>query len=218
MHMADTDKFNVQRHDTSVVRHSCSFVHPNRPTRRRRGSRFRKDCAQDRPGPKSRTRKTMALLCDTVNQVTNNGNMYCHEANAHRTNVADGLPPTAESLLDCDERDRINMIPYLPADLQFLHKTYIIVLRAVVALSKIPNLQSTNCDTRVLRSLISIFDRAMLSLSQSSPSDIGMYEILTPLTHILIIQIPCNLIARVFIFLPFISLHTQQTRDRTKKH
>jgi transcriptional regulatory protein LEU3 len=87
--------------------------------------------------------------------------------------VADGLPPTAESLLDCDERDRINMVPYLPADLQFLHKTYIIVLRAVVALSKIPNLQSTNCDTRVLRSLISIFDQAMLSLSQSSPSDIG---------------------------------------------
>jgi transcriptional regulatory protein LEU3 len=89
-----------------------------------------------------------------------------------RTNIADGLPPTAESLLDCDERDRDNMVPYLPADLQFLHKTYIITLRAVVALSK-TNLQSINCDVRVLRSLIGIFDQQLLSLSQSSPGDIG---------------------------------------------
>jgi len=91
-----------------------------------------------------------------------------------RTNVADGLPPTAESLLDNDERDRQNMVPYLPADLQFLHKCYIIVLRAVIALSKIPNLQSINCDIRALRSLISIFDQQMLSLSQSAPSAMGM--------------------------------------------
>jgi transcriptional regulatory protein LEU3 len=92
-----------------------------------------------------------------------------------RTNIADGLPPTAESLLDCDERDRLNMVPFLPADLQFLHKTYIITLRAVVALSKI-NIQSITCDVRVLRSLIGIFDQQMLSLSQSSPSEIGMCQ------------------------------------------
>jgi transcriptional regulatory protein LEU3 len=90
-----------------------------------------------------------------------------------RTNIADGLPPTAESLLDCDERDRDNMVPYLPADLQFLHKTYIITLRAVLALSK-ANVQSINCDVRVLRSLINIFDQQMISLSQSATSDIGM--------------------------------------------
>lgn len=90
-----------------------------------------------------------------------------------RTNIADGLPPTAESLLDCDERDRENMVPFLPADLQFLHKTYIITLRAVVALSK-SNLQAINCDVRVLRSLISIFDQQMLSHSQSSTGEIGM--------------------------------------------
>jgi transcriptional regulatory protein LEU3 len=66
------------------------------------------------------------------------------------------------------------MVPYLPADLQFLHKCYIIVLRAVIALSKIPNLQSINCDVRALRSLISIFDQQMLSLSQSAPSAMGM--------------------------------------------
>jgi len=65
------------------------------------------------------------------------------------------------------------MVPYLPADLQFLHKTYIITLRAVLALSKI-NVQSINCDVRVLRSIINIFDQQMVSLSQSAPSNIGM--------------------------------------------
>jgi transcriptional regulatory protein LEU3 len=65
------------------------------------------------------------------------------------------------------------MVPFLPADLQFLHKTYIITLRAVVALSKI-NIQSITCDVRVLRSLIGIFDQQMISLSQSSPGEIGM--------------------------------------------
>lgn len=65
------------------------------------------------------------------------------------------------------------MVPYLPADLQFLHKTYIITLRAVLALSK-ANVQSINCDVRVLRSLINIFDQQMISLSQSATSDIGM--------------------------------------------
>jgi transcriptional regulatory protein LEU3 len=89
-----------------------------------------------------------------------------------RTNIADGLPPTAESLLDCDERDRDNMVPFLPLDLQFMHKTYIITLRAVIALSK-TNIQSINCDVRVLRSLIGIFDQQMVSWSQSAPSDIG---------------------------------------------
>jgi transcriptional regulatory protein LEU3 len=64
------------------------------------------------------------------------------------------------------------MVPYLPADLQFLHKTYIITLRAVLALSK-ANVQSINCDVRVLRSLINIFDQQMISLSQSATSDIG---------------------------------------------
>lgn len=101
-----------------------------------------------------------------------------------RTNVADGLPPTAESLLDCDERDRENMVPYLPADLQFLHKTYIIVLRAVIALTK-TNLQSMYIDVRVLRSLISIFDQQLLSLSQSSPSEIDTLQLNCARIHIL---------------------------------
>ncbi|KAH8722752.1 hypothetical protein GQ44DRAFT_351211 [Phaeosphaeriaceae sp. PMI808] len=101
-----------------------------------------------------------------------------------RINISDGLPPTAESLLDCDERDRDNMVPYLPVDLQFLHKTYIISLRAVIAISK-TNVQSINCDVRVLRSLIGIFDQQLVSLSQSSPGDIDNLQLNCARIHIL---------------------------------
>ncbi|KAF1918483.1 hypothetical protein BDU57DRAFT_572683 [Ampelomyces quisqualis] len=101
-----------------------------------------------------------------------------------QTNIADGLPPTAESLLDCDERDRDNMVPFLPADLQFLHKTYIVTLRAVISLTKI-NIHSINCDVRVLRSIIGIFDQQMLSLSQSSPSEIDTLQLNCARIHIL---------------------------------
>lgn len=90
----------------------------------------------------------------------------------YRTSCAEGIPPLAESFFDCDERDREDMIPYLPADLQFLHKVYIILLRAIVAMGK-TNLQSLKCDVRVLRSLISIFDSQLLSLAPSAPSDLG---------------------------------------------
>lgn len=64
------------------------------------------------------------------------------------------------------------MVPYLPADLQYLHKVYIILMRAMVAMGK-TNLQSIHCDARVLRSMISIFDSQLLSLAPSSPSDLG---------------------------------------------
>jgi len=64
------------------------------------------------------------------------------------------------------------MVPYLPSDLQFLHKVYIILMRAMVAMGK-TNLQSIHCDVRVLRSLIGIFDSQLLSLAPSSPSELG---------------------------------------------
>jgi hypothetical protein len=67
------------------------------------------------------------------------------------------------------------MVPYIPADLQFLHKVYIILMRAMIAMGK-TNLQSIYCDVRVLRSLISIFDSQLLSLAPSSPSDLGKPE------------------------------------------
>ena len=89
-----------------------------------------------------------------------------------RTSCAEGIPPLAESFFDSDERDREDMIPYLPADLQFLHKVYIVLLRAIVAMGK-TNLQSIKCDVRVLRSLISIFDSQLLSLAPSAPGDLG---------------------------------------------
>ncbi|KAF1849493.1 uncharacterized protein K460DRAFT_280097 [Cucurbitaria berberidis CBS 394.84] len=88
-----------------------------------------------------------------------------------RTSCAEGIPPLAESFFDGDERNREDMVPYLPVDLQYLHKVFIILLRAMVAMGK-TNLQSTNCDVRVLRSLISIFDSQLLNLAPSSPSDL----------------------------------------------
>ena len=57
--------------------------------------------------------------------------------------------------------------------LGFLHKVYIILLRAMVAMGK-TNLQSIDCDVRVLRSLISIFDSELLSLAPNAPSPLGM--------------------------------------------
>lgn len=91
-----------------------------------------------------------------------------------RTSCAEGIPPLAESFFDCDERDREDMIPLLPADLQFLHKVYIILLRATVAMGR-TNLQSIKCDVRVLRSLISIFDSQLLSLAPSAPTELGEF-------------------------------------------
>jgi hypothetical protein len=64
------------------------------------------------------------------------------------------------------------MIPFLPLDLQFLHKVYIILLRGLVAMGK-TNLQSLKCDVRVLRSLIGIFDAQLLSLAPSAPGELG---------------------------------------------
>lgn len=71
------------------------------------------------------------------------------------------------------------MLPYIPADLQFLHKSYIVLLRAVVALTKL-NVQSIHVDVRALRSLIGIFDQQLLSLSQQSPREIGRCLLFPP--------------------------------------
>ncbi|UPX17520.1 uncharacterized protein EKO05_0007869 [Ascochyta rabiei] len=101
-----------------------------------------------------------------------------------RTNCVEGIPPLAESFFDSDERDREDMIPYLPVDLQFLHKVYIILLRAMVAMGK-TNLQSMKCDVRVLRSLISIFDSQLLSLSASAPSDLDSLQLSCARIHVM---------------------------------
>lgn len=93
----------------------------------------------------------------------------------HRTSCAEGIPPLAESFFDGDERDREDMAPFVPHDLQFLHKVYIILLRAMVAMGK-TNLQSIDCDVRVLRSLISIFDSQLLSLAPTAPSPLGKQD------------------------------------------
>lgn len=96
-----------------------------------------------------------------------------YTTNLTRTSCAEGIPPVAESFFDGDERDREDTVPFVPPDLQFLHKVYIILLRAQVAMGK-TNLQSIDCDVRVLRSLISIFDSELLSLAPNAPSPLGM--------------------------------------------
>ncbi|KAH7386094.1 hypothetical protein BKA66DRAFT_68947 [Pyrenochaeta sp. MPI-SDFR-AT-0127] len=101
-----------------------------------------------------------------------------------RTSCAEGIPPLAESFFDGDERDREDMVPYLPIDLQFLHKVYIILLRAMVAMGK-TNLQSIHCDVRVLRSLVSIFDSQLLSLAPSSPSDLDTLQLNCARIHVM---------------------------------
>ena len=89
--------------------------------------------------------------------------------NLSRTSCAEGIPPLviAESFLDGNEREREDMAPYLPGDLQFLHKMHLILLRAMSAMVR-TDLQSIHCDASVLRSLISIFDSQLLSLAPSS--------------------------------------------------
>ncbi|KAJ4404648.1 hypothetical protein N0V91_005798 [Didymella pomorum] len=101
-----------------------------------------------------------------------------------RTSCAEGIPPLAESFFDSDERDREDMIPYLPNDLQFLHKVYITLLRAIVAMGK-TNLQSIKCDVRVLRSVISIFDSQLLSLAPSAPSELDTLQLNCARIHVM---------------------------------
>jgi len=89
-----------------------------------------------------------------------------------RTSCAEGIPPLVESFFDSDEREREDLAPHLPADLQYLHKVFIILLHAMVAMGK-TNLPLKNCNALVLRSLISIFDSQLLKLAASSPSALG---------------------------------------------
>lgn len=201
------------------MRGSFAFIDANWPTCIRSGSGFCKEAIKERSRSDSSPRQALALLCHTVHQVSHNSGRYYRPGAwliQYRTNIADGLPPTAESLLDCDERDRENMVPYLPADLQFLHKTYIISLRAVIAISK-TNVQSINCDVRVLRSLIGIFDQQLLSLSQSSPGEIGMSKSLLICQQKLTSQTHYNSIAHAYISSPSTFSLIRLTQALTKK-
>jgi len=91
-----------------------------------------------------------------------------------RSSCAEGIPPLviAESFSAREDSERDEMAMYLPANLQFLHKAHIILLRAMSAMVR-TDLKSPNCDVNVLRSLISIFDSQLIHLSESSPSELG---------------------------------------------
>lgn len=91
-----------------------------------------------------------------------------------RTSCAEGIPPLviAESYYDGDEKDREDLLGYLPSDLLFNHQLHIILHKAMAAMSR-TDIKTVNCDARNLRSLITIFDSQLLSLAASSPSELG---------------------------------------------
>ncbi|KAF2181907.1 hypothetical protein K469DRAFT_729050 [Zopfia rhizophila CBS 207.26] len=107
--------------------------------------------------------------------------MYCVIVSI-RSSCAEGIPPliVADSFFDGDEREREEMLTYLPPQLQFLHKIHVILLRAMTAMVR-TDLKSINCDASVLRSLISIFDSQLVSLGPSSQSELADLESLTRL-------------------------------------
>jgi hypothetical protein len=90
----------------------------------------------------------------------------------------------AESFFDGDEREQEDMLSCLPANLQFLHKVHIVLLRGMSAMVRM-DLKSPACDAGVLRSLISIFDSQLLSLATSSPSEIDVFQLNCARIHIL---------------------------------
>jgi hypothetical protein len=173
--MATANKFHVQRHDVPDVRLCSPPGNSDRSPHCWGWTRLCQNACQERPGPESVSCEIVAVLCHCVHKVWCVKLLLDYPITFHRTSCAEGIPPLAESFFDSDERDREDMIPYLPTDLQLLHKVYIILLRAIVAMGK-TNLQSIKCDVRVLRSLINIFDSQLLSLAPSAPSDLGKYH------------------------------------------
>jgi transcriptional regulatory protein LEU3 len=99
--------------------------------------------------------------------------MYCAIVSI-RTSCAEGIPPLviADTFFDGDEREREETLAHLPLDLQFNHKLYVILHKAMAAMAR-TNLKSMTCDFRVLRSLIGIFDAQLLTLAATSPSELG---------------------------------------------
>lgn len=103
-----------------------------------------------------------------------------------RSSCAEGIPPLviAEPPFTGDESEREDMVMYLPASLQFLHKVHIILLRAMSAMVR-SDLKSLNRDVNVLRSLISIFDSQLINLAQTSPTELDTFQLNCARIHIL---------------------------------
>ncbi|ORY13135.1 hypothetical protein BCR34DRAFT_481452 [Clohesyomyces aquaticus] len=103
-----------------------------------------------------------------------------------RSSCAEGIPPLviAESFFDGEEREREDVFAFLPGDLQFLHKIYLILLRAMAAMVR-TDVKSPRCDPSVLRSMISIFDSQLLGIAPSSPTDHATFQLNCCRVHVL---------------------------------
>ncbi|KAL5392286.1 hypothetical protein DPSP01_000800 [Paraphaeosphaeria sporulosa] len=103
-----------------------------------------------------------------------------------RTSCAEGIPPLviAESFYDGDEKEREDLLGYLPPDLQFNHQLHIILHKAMAAMAR-TDIKTVNCDARNLRSLITIFDSQLLSLAASSPSELDSFQLNCARIHVL---------------------------------
>ncbi|KAL5392483.1 hypothetical protein PMIN02_006202 [Paraphaeosphaeria minitans] len=103
-----------------------------------------------------------------------------------RTSCAEGIPPLviAESFYDGDDKNREDLLGYLPSDLQFNHQLHIILHKAMAAMAR-TDIKTVNCDARNLRSLITIFDSQLLSLAASSPSELDSFQLNCARIHVL---------------------------------
>lgn len=78
----------------------------------------------------------------------------------------------ADTFYDGDKYEQERILDVLPPTLRFLHKVYVVLLRAMVGIARL-NLKQIPQDSSVLRSFISIFDSQFANLESHSPGEFG---------------------------------------------
>lgn len=91
-----------------------------------------------------------------------------------RTSSAEGIPPLviAESFYDGNEKVREDLAAQFPIELQFSRQVHIALHKAMAAMAR-TDIKTVNCDAKLLRSLISIYDSQLTRLAASSPNELG---------------------------------------------
>ncbi|KAF1967861.1 hypothetical protein BU23DRAFT_282157 [Bimuria novae-zelandiae CBS 107.79] len=103
-----------------------------------------------------------------------------------RTSCAEGIPPLviAESFYDGNEKDREDLAALFPPDLQYSRKIHIMLHKAMAAMAR-SDIKHVNCDSKVLRSLVSIYDSELLRLAAVSPSELDSFQMSCARIHVL---------------------------------